>query len=153
MRSDMAAAGGQHQCVMAYVRDDSTASRWLLASRTSGGGQTRHGPGSHALGGAWHERRRTVDGAQFLTRSSHRYCSRAPAMCLRCVVDIVRRHHTVQNVAFGSRALCSYGCAQIFIRILTPGRRSADVGPLVHAALAFTCMFGCLAALLAFSLL
>ena len=37
-------------------------------------------------------------------------------MRLRCVVDIVRRHHTVANVALGSRARCSYVCAQILTR-------------------------------------
>ena len=50
------------------------------------------------------------------TAVSHRGCPRAPAMCLRRVVDIVRHHHMVANVGSGSRALCSYVCAQILIR-------------------------------------
>jgi hypothetical protein len=55
-----------------------------------------------------------------------RFTSRAPALCLRRIVDIVRRQHTVANVRSGRRSLCSYVCAQIFIR--DPDTRSADMG-------------------------
>ena len=60
----------------------------------------------------------------------------APAMRLRRV-NIVRRHHTVANVGFGSCALCSYVCAQILVR---EHDAWAPLGRHGHACACMQCM-------------